>query len=550
MSQILDLNKMAASIYNTVLKMQESATQMVGIDALWCRAIPHQESADVVIQEYTLSNVECPRAIKVISDKTDYQAGTYNVDLWGVSFEAPFEISVNITTWESVYGKGSAPQKGDIVYIQILNRLYEVSSSTIVYTLTTLPSSYKCTLRKYQRSAARRENEEIRISIDELTNAQDELFGEAISNEVADAIIERETSYSQSTIVDPIRVCDLSAIVTEDVLGAHGNLISHAYHHFIAADSNLYIRGTEARYGTNMDPVNTHWIYSAWYRFAYDSVSNEPDDETGNVTTGTIGIEINVNLKGLYTKDRNYYYFFIEPVGPVNIGENVELFRGSHISISGTISQADCDNKLLILVPTSEVLETNKKAMKWWDNLKTGWKIRRIIKTDKETGVQKSAEYNLLSAYAEDEVTKMIDVFYTGVKLKIKFGNSSKTIKAPEFIPGDWHYMMLDFCNGKARMVVNRVYKLKSTDRYTDKIICDKEYSIGNPGDFTVSGFGFENAGDDIDICNIRMYESEYAMGDNWKTDMYSQLTRNASKLIFIDNPQPANIQPFVSPMR
>lgn len=109
MSQILDLNKMAASIYNTVLKMQESATQMVGIDALWCRAIPHQESADVVIQEYTLSNVECPRAIKVISDKTDYQAGTYNVDLWGVSFEAPFEISVNITTWESVYGKGSAP---------------------------------------------------------------------------------------------------------------------------------------------------------------------------------------------------------------------------------------------------------------------------------------------------------------------------------------------------------------------------------------------------------------------------------------------------------
>lgn len=109
MTQILDLNKMASSIYNTVLKMQESATQMVGIDALWCRAIPHQESADVVIQEYTLSNVECPRAIKVISDKTDYQAGTYNVDLWGVSFEAPFEISINITTWESVYGKGSAP---------------------------------------------------------------------------------------------------------------------------------------------------------------------------------------------------------------------------------------------------------------------------------------------------------------------------------------------------------------------------------------------------------------------------------------------------------
>lgn len=61
------------------------------------------------MQEYTLSNVECPRELKVITEKTDYNVGSYNVDLWGISFEAPLEICINIPTWESIYGTGTAP---------------------------------------------------------------------------------------------------------------------------------------------------------------------------------------------------------------------------------------------------------------------------------------------------------------------------------------------------------------------------------------------------------------------------------------------------------
>ena len=51
-------------------------------------------------------------------------------------------------------------------------------------------------------------------------------------------------------------------------------------------------------------------------------------------------------------------------------------------------------------------------------------------------------------------------------------------------------------------------------------------------------------------MCNIRLYESDESLVSKYKIDMYSALTRNASKLIFIDNPLPANRQDFVSPMR
>ena len=51
----IDMNAMAASVYNTVMQLQQSATQMVGLDVLWCRALPYENSEDVIVQEYTLS---------------------------------------------------------------------------------------------------------------------------------------------------------------------------------------------------------------------------------------------------------------------------------------------------------------------------------------------------------------------------------------------------------------------------------------------------------------------------------------------------------------
>ena len=56
--------------------------------------------------------------------------------------------------------------------------------------------------------------------------------------------------------------------------------------------------------------------------------------------------------------------------------------------------------------------------------------------------------------------------------------------------------------------------------------------------------------GNNIDICNIRLYENEYALEDNYKLDMYSEVTRNASKLILVDEPNPANKMSFKTKVR
>ena len=64
----IDINEIIKSAYETVKEIQQSATETVGTDCLWARATPVINSEDVVLQEYTLTQVglECPKIVKVI----------------------------------------------------------------------------------------------------------------------------------------------------------------------------------------------------------------------------------------------------------------------------------------------------------------------------------------------------------------------------------------------------------------------------------------------------------------------------------------------------
>ena len=73
------------------------------------------------------------------------------------------------------------------------------------------------------------------------------------------------------------------------------------------------------------------------------------------------------------------------------------------------------------------------------------------------------------------------------------------------------------------------------------------QYSLD---DFTADYFMINNMGVNIDMCNIRLYENEYEMGDLYMQDMYSPVTRNASKLILVDSPNVPNKDIFVSPVK
>ena len=94
----LNINDMAQSAYSIIQNLQQQATQLVGLDALYFRATPQSNSEDAVIfQEYTLYNVEdCGHQIKIMMQDSNYQPGDYTVGLFGVDYQPISELQIPI----------------------------------------------------------------------------------------------------------------------------------------------------------------------------------------------------------------------------------------------------------------------------------------------------------------------------------------------------------------------------------------------------------------------------------------------------------------------
>lgn len=513
---VIDLQKVAASLYDTVINMNSSATQMIGLDAIYCRLLPYENSEDVIIQEYTLHNYECPKNIKVVTGNSSYQAGNFAIDLFGIKASESLSISIDVATWESVYGKNTMPQKGDFILIPTLYRPFEVASTSPVHTIGELITSWNCQLTEWKHKASRKESEDFTASIDDLTVSQDRLFGDAISKEVADSVIEVETAYQTTTYVDPIKEVDLDCITINELRGEHGNIISNAYYAFKNATKN----NTYKHINATVDPSEkeNHWIYSCWIK-------------ANNETIKTSSVKID---KQLYLKDKNYWWFAITPNMEVAEGDEVTIYRGGMIKLFGIIESKECESGWTLKVPASDCLAASKKVANFWT---AGiWKM------------QKYMPFNLFSGYNNDEKIFNIKLDNSAIIFNINDISLRMEIKQPKIDFTRWSYIAIDFSKSYIRVVIDQL--VDSADgSVISEVLCDQTENI-NIKTFSFEDAAIENAGNNIDMCNIRLYENEYELGENYKLDMYSEVTRNASKLILVDNPNPANKMSFKTKVR
>lgn len=511
MAQVLNLQETAANIYQTILDLNKSATQMIGLDAIWCRLLPYDNGEDVIVQEYTLHQYECPKNIKVVSNNSNFNVGNFTIDLFGIKQAESLEIGIDVETWKAVYGENTMPQKGDFILIQLLHRPYEVVSSTPVHTIGQKITSWKCMLGEWKHAASRAESEDFKISIDELTNGQDRLFGDTISKEVADAVNDVETAYNTTTYVDPFKDFDMNSIIVEDVFGRDRNLISAAYYAFEKANKPIVYK-VDAVYDTAVKE-NT-WIYSCWFK--------------GNSKSNSYGVKIE-----LQTKDSDYWYFNINAKTKLEYGQKVSLVRGTQIILNGEVDTDGCDNKWVIKVSTSECLSNNKKFPKFWE---TGiWKLK--IKT----------EYNLLTLKNNGNIIVKFNIT-TDNCIVIKFNDIQKIINIKNLKLELWNYIAFEITPKNIRIIILDI--ITDKDGHThDNTIMDEKIPI-NIKTFSIDSAALNNARLEFNMTNIRLFENEYEFGDAYKQDMYSQVVRNASKLILVDTPKPANDMSFVSPIR
>lgn len=260
-TSFFDVNKMSMALQN-FNAMNGVVNQMIGYDFKWFRAVPQQRSKDVIFQEYTLSNVEeCPLEVKGVIPQGQVPDSKYTYDLMGLEYEVPFEIQMDKRYWEDIAGFGTAPQKKDIVYFTLENKLYEVESTYLVRGFMGQETTWKINLRKYSPSASRREGDALKQTIDQYTVSSEELFGTAVRNDIAKLVDDKQFSALNSTSQDKYKTLDPGLKTIAESISMYGTVIAQSYYDLQSTDWYNAVTYT----GTDIISSVNNRAISAWF---------------------------------------------------------------------------------------------------------------------------------------------------------------------------------------------------------------------------------------------------------------------------------------------
>ena len=255
--------------------LNTSIANTMGVEVMWFRLIPDKRNQDVIFQSYTLFGVEdCPLKFNVMYADSGYDDAAITYNIMGLEYSVPLTLEIPVQTWNEITeNDGTLPQRGDIVFIPISNKLVEVVSMTPVKAIAAQITSYKVNCSIYKPSRSRIVGENLKSSIKENTVNLDSRFGKDIedtfTNVVDDNQISIFTSTSKDTHKDITKSNDVATdlptarevknIISEDIM-VDGHIVSRSYYDMNIKDDVV------VKYIHNKDvwSEGTERCYSCW----------------------------------------------------------------------------------------------------------------------------------------------------------------------------------------------------------------------------------------------------------------------------------------------
>jgi hypothetical protein len=172
-----NLNK-STNVYKQLVDM---TSNIFGHQTQYFRTESDMRTEDVHLMEYSLHNVVDKQNIKVLVPGNEFPDESMTYDIFGMEF-AEFEIHITASAFESAFGVGKKPRNKDYMFIPIINRMYEISSSSLADEFNASSSYWRVMLVKYQDRSSVIKNQ-FEVDTDSLITGVEEVFGERQSNE-------------------------------------------------------------------------------------------------------------------------------------------------------------------------------------------------------------------------------------------------------------------------------------------------------------------------------------------------------------------------------
>lgn len=192
---------------NLYQDLSHLVNNVFGIEATYYSVQPHGRGKDVVLKEYTLFNVVEEKCIKIMIPNNVFPDSAITFETWGLNFQQPFEIHIDRKYFESIFGKGSQPRRRDIIFIPMMNRIFQIDSMYVFKDINNYPVYFKIALVKYEvnKNITFLDSESEKSLKDYTVNTED-LFGKEIEEQQTETTKPQQYAItSQRRIEDPIR---------------------------------------------------------------------------------------------------------------------------------------------------------------------------------------------------------------------------------------------------------------------------------------------------------------------------------------------------------
>lgn len=510
-NNMFDVNAMLKAAQNYI-KINQAINNMIGTEVRWFRSIPQQRSKDVLFQEYTLYNVEdTPLCIKVILPDGNFPDSRYNYDLMGLEYEVPLEVQIDKKYWESNVSVGTAPQKKDIVYFSIPNKLYQVESVYLFRGFMEQETAWKINLKKYMPESSRREGEVLQDTIDQYTTSSEEIFGDMQNRDINKIVNDRQNSPFNSTERDKYKILDSNLKIVTSQMDIYGIKVAESYYDLSTS--------TESKAITYSVP---------------DLITREEDRSLSLWLRPKVNTSREYNVLSILPVDLETQYNFKISTNGMNFsdGDVVNVYGPGSINFYALYSNSD---------ELGDYFFVENSVLSYLSSIRTDWYNMKNFKIKKEHPI------NLLHGVSSVGVANISLTIYSNQYVKFIFGPDTYITILPEKLDvGEWHGIILNVGNtwGQFNLYVwkqhesDSISKLKNTHYVTLRASSNEIY---------VENYHLHMT--DADITNIRWYNSTIEE-EKQVNELLSYFIKDGDKAIISDNCDPLYKSPYIAKQR
>jgi len=173
---------------------------MFGHDVLYFRTVPDLSSGDFIFKEWTIQNMGDRKCIKVLVPNNEFPDNKPKFMEMGIEFEAPFEVHIDNSYFQLMFGRNAKPRVRDFMYIPIMDRVYEIKSCYLHKGFMLEPIYWKLSLVKYQPSIDMVIDDKHKEILSDLITSADDLFKNIVKNDIADTSLSHQLNTTTSRI--------------------------------------------------------------------------------------------------------------------------------------------------------------------------------------------------------------------------------------------------------------------------------------------------------------------------------------------------------------